>query len=344
MAEKRTVTYESIMKDLKGRKFKPVYLLMGDEPYYIDKIADYIAENAIQPDERDFNQMVLYGLDTTPMQIMDAARALPMMAEYQVIIVREAQLLKGVELLEKYISNPVSSTILVICYKKEAPKSRKGWIGEAEKNGVFFESKKLRERDMPSFVNGYLKSRGADIDQKACAMMVDSIGNDLSRMVSELDKLFISLPEGNTRIVPEFVEQQIGISKDYNFFELRDAIIRKDVLKANRIAKYFDNNPKGDKAESLRSIVPKLFSFFQNLMSAYYCPNKLREEDLAGWLGLSGGWQARDYIDAMRMYNATKTMYIIQKLRNIAAKSNGLDNRSTSDAELMQDLIFFILH
>lgn len=342
MAEKRNVaTYEGIMKDLKNRNFKPVYLLMGDESYYIDKIADYIADNVLQPEERDFNQMILYGLDTTPVQVTDAAHAFPMMAEHQVIIVREAQLMKNIEALEKYMAKPVPSTILVICYKKEAPKSKNGWVGEAEKNGVFFESKKLRDYQLSSFVNSYLKQKGVDIEPKACAMITESIGADLARISSELDKLFITLPKGHTRIVPEFVEEQIGISKDFNVFELRNAIATKDVLKANRIVKYFDKNPK---AGNLHSIVPQLFTFFQNLMSAYYCPNKQRDEDLAAWLGLRSAWAAREYMGALRLYNATKTMYIIQKLRTIAAKSNGLDNRSASEGELMQELIYFILH
>ena len=342
MAENKAgATFDGIMKDLKDRKFKPVYLLAGEEPYYIDKIADYITDNVLQPEERDFNQMVLYGLDTTPVQVMDAAHALPMMAEHQVIIVREAQLMKNIEALEKYLAKPVPSTILVICYKKEAPKSKKGWVGEIAKNGVFFESKKLRDYQLPSFVVSYLKGRGVDIDQKACSMICDSIGADLARITTELDKLFITLPEGETRIVPEFVEKQIGISKDFNVFELRSAIANKDILEANRIVKYFDKNPK---AGNLHSIVPQLFTFFQNLMSAYYCPNRQREEDLAAWLELRGAWATREYIGAMRLYNATKTMYIIQKLRTIAAKSNGLDNRSATEGELMQELIFFILH
>lgn len=342
MAEKRNaITYESIMKDLENRNFKPVYLLMGDESFYIDKITDFIADNVLQPEERDFNQMVLYGLDTTPVQITDAAHALPMMADHQVIIVKEAQLMKNIEALEKYMAKPVPSTILVICYKKEAPKSKKGWIGEAEKNGVLFESKKLRDYQLTSFVNSYLKMKGVDIEPKASAMIAESIGADLARISSELDKLFITLPKGETRISPEIVEKQIGISKDFNVFELKSAIAAKDVLKANRIVKYFDKNPK---AGNLHSVVPQLFAFFQNLMSAYYCPNKHREEDLVAWLGLRGTWAVRDYMTALRLYNATKTMYIIQKLRTIAAKSNGLDNRSASEGELMQELVYFILH
>lgn len=342
MAEKRSgATFESIMKDLQARKFKPVYLLAGDEPYYIDLIADYIADNAIEEEQRDFNQVVVYGLDTTPSQVMDAAHAAPMMAEFQVVIVREAQLLKGIEHLEKYIRNPIPSTILVVCYKKEPPKAKKGWVAEAEKNGVFFESKKMRDYQLPSFITGYLKKKGCEIEQKACLMISEFIGADLGRIVSELDKLFLTLPAGETRIVPEYVEKQIGISKDYNVYELRDALVKKDVLKANRIVNYFDKNPK---AANLHSIVPALFNFFQNLMLAYYCPQKQREEDLAAWLGLRGGWAARDYVVAMKNYTAMKTMAIIQMLRTVAAKSNGLDNRSATEGEIMRELVYFILH
>ena len=172
-------------------------------------------------------------------------------------------------------------------------------------------------------------------------MVAESIGSDLSRITSELDKIFISLPEKQRRITPEIVEEFIGISKDYNIFELRDAIARKDVLKANRIVKYFDKNPKSG---NLHSLVPQLFSFFQNMMAAYYCPNRNREDELAAWLGLRGSWAAREYVSAMRLYNPTKVMYIIQKLRTIAAKSNGLDNKNTTEGELMQALVFFILH
>lgn len=342
MADKRTGTaYQEIMKDLKQRKFKPVYVLAGDEPYYIDLIADYIAENAIEPEQRDFNQVVVYGLDTTPAQVMDAAHAAPMMADYQVVIVREAQLMRGVEQLEKYIRKPVPSTILVVCYKGEAPRAKKGWVAEAEKNGVFFESKKLRDYALPGFITAYLKGKGYEIEQKAALMIAEYIGADLSRVVSELDKMLLTIPKEETRIVPDYVEKQIGISKDYNVFELRDAIIKKDVVKANRIVNYFDKNPK---AGSLHLVVPSLFKFFQNLMLAYYCPQRQREEDLAAWLELRSGWAARDYVMAMRNYNATKTMYIIQKLRIIAAKSNGLDNRSATEGELMRELVYFIMH
>ncbi|MGM9714024.1 MAG: DNA polymerase III subunit delta [Prevotella sp.] len=342
MADKQnTVSYDSIMKELRAGNYRPVYLLAGEEPYYIDKIADYIAENVLKPDQRDFNQTILYGLDTTPSQVMDSAHAAPVMAGHQVIIVREAQLMRGIEQMEKYLRRPIPSTILVLCYKKEPPKSRKGWAAEADKNGIFFESRKLRESNLAPFVVGYLKQKGVDIDPKASAMICDSIGADLSRIVTELDKLLLSMPERERRIVPEFVEQQIGISKDYNVFELRDAIVRKDVMKANRIAKYFDSNPK---AANLHMIVPQLFSFFQNMMIAWYCPHRTDERELSQWLDLRGVWQAREYIAAMSRYNAVKVMHIIRKLRTVAAKSNGLDSRNATEGELLQELIYFILH
>lgn len=334
-------TFEGIMKDLRARKFKPVYFLVGNEPYYIDLITDYIADNAIEAEQRDFNQIVMYGLDTTPVRVMDAAHAVPMMAEYQVVIVKEAQMMKGIEKLEKYVRNPIASTILVVCYKDDAPKAKKGLFAEAQKNAVYFESNKLRDYKLPDFITSYLKGKGCEIEQKAVAMISESIGNDLSRIVSELDKLFLTLPKGEHRIIPEYVERQIGISKEYNVYELRDAIIKKDVVKANRIVNYFDKNPK---AGNLHSIVQSLFVFFQNLMLAFYCPQKQKEEDLAAWLGLHSGWAARDYVLAMKRYNAQKTLYIIRMLRTTIAKGNGLDNRSATDIELMRELMFFILH
>lgn len=342
MAEKRTsATYESIVKDLREQKLAPIYLLMGDEPYFIDRLTELISEAALKPEERDFNQIVLYGLDTNPVQVTDAALTAPMMAQRQVIVVREAQLMKGIEQLEKYMKRPSPATVLVICYKKEAPRSRKGWIAEAEKNGVLFESTKLRENALPGFISAYAKSKGKDIEPKASSMIAESVGADLSRLTCEIDKLLITLTSSESRITAEKVEEQIGISKDFNTFELRDAVVRKDVMKCNRIMKYFDNNPK---AGNLHSVIPVLFPFFQNLMAAYYSPDRNNENALATFLGLRGGWAAREYISAMRLYPPMKVMQIIQKLRNTAAKSNGLDNKSATDGELMQELLFFILH
>lgn len=336
------VTYESVMHDLKARDFKPIYYLMGDESYYIDKISDWIAENVLQPEEKDFNQTVLFGSDVNASQIVDAAKRYPMMSEYQVIIVKEAQNVKNVEPIEKYLKAPMSSTILVMCHKNGTIDGRKReYVKAIQQAGVLFESKKLRERDLPSFIEQYLKGREASIDPKSTQMIADAIGADLSRLTGELDKVLLSLPESDRRVTPQVIEDQIGVSKDYNAFEFRDAIVNRNILKANQIIKYFDENPK---AGGLYALLPMMFSYFQNLMLSYYCPQKGSQEALAQWLDMKSPWGARDYITGMRNYSGMKVMQIISKIREIDAKSKGLDNPNTAPGELMKELIFFTLH
>ncbi len=337
-----TATYTSIMGDLKARKFAPVYYLMGEEGYYIDRIADYIAENALQPEERDFNQTILFGADVTASAIADAARRYPMMAEHQVVIVKEAQNIKQTDALEKYMKQPLKTTILVICHKNGKIDGRKReYVKAIQTAGVMFESPKLRDRDLPPFIENYLKERNVAIDNKSTQLIADAIGADLSRLASELDKLLVALPPTDRRVTPQVVEDQIGISKDFNGFELRDAIVNRNVFKANQIINYFDKNPK---AGSIYAFLPLLFNYFQNLMLAHYCPQKSSQEAVARWLELRSPWAAKDYMTGMRNYTATKTMMIISKLREMDAKSKGLDNPNTPPGELMKELIFYILH
>ena len=342
MAEAKNASFESIMSDLEAGKYAPVYYLMGDEPYYIDKIADYIAEHALQPEERDFNQTILFGSDVNASQIADLARRYPMMAERQVVIVKEAQNIKNTEALEHYFSNPMASTILVMCHKNGKVDGRKsGYVKAIKSAGVLFESAKLRDRDLPGFIENYLKARQVKIDAKSVQMIAENIGADLSRLVGELDKVIISLPEENRVVTPQTVEDQIGVSKEFNGFELRDAIVRRDVYKANQIIKYFDENPK---AGSIYSFLPLLFNYFQNLMIAFYAPNNKSQEAVAEWLELRNAWGAKDYMTGMRNYSGMKVMQIISKIREIDAKSKGLDNPNTPAGELMKELIFYILH
>ena len=341
-AEQKTYTYEGIMSDLKAGRYEPVYYLMGDESYYIDKISDYIAEHALQPEERDFNQTVMFGSDVTAAQVADAARRYPMMAERQVIIVKEAQNLKQTDQLEKYFKTPVKSTVLVLCHKNGSIDGRKReYVKTIKAAGVLFESKKLRDRDLPPFIEKYLKQREVSIDQKSTQLIADSIGADLSRLTSELDKVILALPATDRRVTPQVVEDQIGVSKDFNAFELRDAIVNRQVFKANQIIKYFDENPK---AGSIYSFLPMLFNYFQNLMIAYYAPNNKSQESVAEWLELRSPWAAKDYMTGMRNYSGVKVMQIISKIREIDAKSKGLDNPNTPPGELMKELIFYILH
>ena len=341
MPAKQGVTFQSIMQDLKNRNFAPFYLLMGDESYYIDSISDYIASHVLSPEESDFNQTICFGSDVTAVQVADMARRYPMMAEYQVIIVKEAQNIRSLEALEKYLKNPVKSTILVWCHKNGKIDARKKVLGVAQSVGVVFESKKLRDYQLPDFIQNYLKPKKISIDPKSCQMIADYISADLSRIVSELDKILIYLPEDDRRITPEVVEKEVGVSKDFNAFELRNAIVSKDVFKANQIIKYFDNNPK---AGSLYSFLPLLFSFFQNLMIVHYTPNKSSEQDIARALDLKSAWGSKDFITGLRNYSARKMMEIISKIREVDGKSKGLDNPNTGAGELMKELIFFILH
>jgi len=342
MAEAKNVTYSSIMKELQSGQYRPVYYLMGEESYYIDKICDYIAEHALQPEERDFDQTIMFGSDVSASQIADAARRYPMMAERQVVIVKEAQNLKNTDALEKYMKQPLQSTVLVICHKNGKIDGRKReYVKAVQQAGILFESQKLKERDLPTFIENYVKQKNAAIDPKSTQLIADAIGADLSRLVGELEKVLLGLPEDNKRITPQVVEDRIGVSKDFNGFELRDAIVNKNVFKANQIVKYFEKNPK---AGSIYSFLPMLFNYFQNLMLAYYCPEKASQERVAEWLELRSPWAAKDYMTGMRNFTAMKTMQIISKLREIDAKSKGLDNPNTPPEELVKELIFFILH
>ena len=337
MAAKQT--FDTIMGDLKARKFKPIYILMGEEPYYIDKVADFLEENVLRPEERDFNQTVVYGMETNAAQVVDMARRFPMMAEYQVVIVKEAQNIKNWDKLDSYLEKPLASTVLVICYKHGTIDARKKFMSKAAAVGVVFKSEKLRENAVPTFIEEYVRSKGGSIDNKAKLMIADFIGNDLARVTSEIDKAMISMTEGEKMVTPDVVEQKIGISKEYNMFELRDALINKDALKANRIVKYLDNNPK---TASLYSFLPGLFSFFQNLMVAHYTDKSDRGVMQA--LGFKSEWAVRDYMKALRSFNAYKTMQIIHQIRLTDAKSKGIDNPNTSPGDLLKELVFFILH
>lgn len=343
MAEKKVgVTYDAVLNDLKARNYAPIYILMGDESFYIDKLADFIIDNVLPPEERDFNQHVVFGSDVTTAQLVDMARQYPVMpAQYNVIVVKEAQNLSSWDVVEKYLDRLVKTTILVFCYKNGTIDRRKKIVAKAESVGVVFESKKKKDYELPTFVKTYLKQHQTAIDDKSAAMIAEHIGADLSRLVSELDKVLLSLPADNRVVTPEIVERQIGVSKDFNVFELRNAIVNKDVFKANQIVNYFDKNPK---AGSVYSFLPMLFNYFQNLIIAYYAPNRNDDKSVAAFLELKSVWGVKDYMVGMRNFSASKTLQIIFKMREIDAKSKGLDNPNTPQNELVKELIFFILH
>lgn len=337
---KQEYTYEGIIRELQAKQYRPVYYLMGDEAFYIDKIADYIIDNVLTDTEKEFNQTILYGADVDAATIINAAKRYPMMSEYQVIVVKEAQAVHNMEELVFYLQKPLQSTILVLCHKHGSLDKRKKLAAEIEKVGVLYESKKLKEAQLPAFIAAYIKQKGFDIDQKATAMLAEFVGTDLSRLVGEMEKLIITSSENSTKITPEQIEKNIGISKDYNNFELRSALVEKDVLKANKIVKYFEENPKTNPIQMTLSL---LFGFYSNLMMAYYAPEK-SEQGIAAFLGLKSSWQAREYMAAMRKYSGIKTMQIISEIRTTDAKSKGVENSSLSDGDLLRELVFKILH
>ena len=336
----KETTYEEIARDLKNRVYKPVYYLMGEESYYIDRISDYIAQTVLTEEEREFNQTILYGVDTDVASIINAAKRYPMMSEYQVVIVKEAQNVKKIEELSYYLQKPLMSTILVICHKNGVLDKRKKLAAEISKIGVLFESKKMKDAQLPGFIASYLKRKQVDIAPKASEMMAEFVGTDLNRMAGELDKLIITLPAGSRRITPEQIERNIGVSKDNNNFELRNALLTRDVLKANKIIKYFEENPKTNPIQSTLSV---LFGFFSNLMLAYYAPDKT-EQGIANQLSLQPTWKAKEYMAAMRVYSGVKCMQIIGEIRYCDARSKGVDNASISDGDLLRELVYNILH
>ena len=336
----KETTYEEIARDLKNRIYKPVYYLMGEESYYIDRISEYIAQTVLNENEKEFNQTILYGADTDIATIINAAKRYPMMSKYQVVIVKEAQGVKNIDELSYYLQKPLESTILVLCHKHGVLDRRKKLAAEIEKVGVLFESKKIKDTQLAGFITSYLKRKSIEIEPKASEMMAEFVGTDLSRMAGELEKLIITLPKGQKRITPEQIEQNIGISKDYNNYELRNALIIKDVFKANQIIKYFEENPKTNPLQMTLSV---LFNFFSNLMLAYYAPEK-SEQGIAAQLGLKSPWQSKDYLAAMRKYSGVKVMQIIGEIRYCDAKSKGVGNSSLRDGELLRELVYKILH
>lgn len=343
------ITYRSILVDLKKGNFKPIYYLMGDESFFIDSISDYIRDNVLRSEEeRNFNQIVVYGSDISMNEVVQRAKAYPMGAERQVIIVKEAQNLikesssnlSATDILADYLHNPQKSTILVFCHKNGTLDKRKKVVAEIEKVGVLFESKKIKEDSLPVFIEEFLSEYKLSIERKAESMIIESIGSDLCRMNGELNKIVIALPSGVNEITPEFVEKHIGISKDFNIFEFKDALINKNILKANQIAAYYESNPK---AYPMQLVTAAIFPYFANLMLAFYSSDKT-EKGIADQIGLKNTWGVKDYITGMRNYSALQTMNIISLIRKYDAKSKGVDSTSNADEGLLRELLFQILH
>lgn len=338
--KKTALSYETILRDVKAGNFKPVYYLMGAESYYIDRVADYIVDVLLKPEERDFNLITLFGSETTIDAVIDTAKGFPMGAQRLVVLVKEAQNIKDMDRLDFYLRQPQASTVLIFCHKNGTLDRRKKVVAQIERVGVLYESAKLRDYQLPNFITSYLKRKGVGIDGDALSMIAQHVGPDLNRMAGELDKICIALPEGQRSIDRGLVADNIGISREFNIFELQDAFSAKDAQRVMQIANYFDKNPK---ANPIQMVLPSLFRYFSNIMLAYYSPGKT-EQSIAEWLGLSA-WQVRkNVMPAMSRYSGIKVMNILSEIRRTDARSKGIGNPATSDGDLMRELFFYILH
>lgn len=339
--EKADILLKRIIDAVKQQQFSPIYLLMGDESYYIDRLSDFITANALKDEERDFNQTIIYCTrETSVADIMLAARRYPMMANRQLVIVKEAQNLLKLDELCSYVANPQSTTILVICYKNGSIDKRKKIVSAIEKAGTVFESKKLRDGMLPDFIKQYLRRRQTTIDDDACLLLAESVGADLNRLAGEMDKLIISLPQGQNRVNKDLVFSNIGVSKEYNSWALRTAVAEKNVLQANKILLHLDPTDRNNQPVV---IVAMLFNFFAVIMQAYYSPDR-SEAGLMRHLELRQPWQLREYLTAMKHYTAMKTMLIIGKIRETDARLKGIEKGSATDLDVLRELLFFIFH
>jgi DNA polymerase-3 subunit delta len=334
-------TFEEICRDITAGKFAPVYVLMGEEPYFIDYIENLLVRNVLNETERDFNLMIFYGADSNAMEIINTARRFPMMAERQLVIIKEAQELTKIELLSHYLKTPMPSTVLAICHKYKKIDGRKSILTEAKKNGVVFESKKIYDNKLAGFIVSFMKQHSMDIDGKSAQMLADYIGNDIGRLAKEAEKLNIVL-DGNRpkRITPELIETNIGISKDYNSYELVNAVASKDILRANRIADYFDKNRK---VNPIQSVLSTLFNYFVNLMICFYSKDK-SERGILQALNLQWSFQAKDYLLGLRHYTAVKVFDIIHEIRIADAESKGFENSSATSGDIYKVLLYKIMH
>lgn len=335
---------KKIMADLKARKFAPVYFLQGEETYYIDLIADYIEANALSEAEKGFNQVIVYGKDATMATILTHARRFPMMAERQVVIVKEAQDIQdlnkegGARLLLDYILKPSPTTVLVFCHKHKTLDRRRELGKKIDQYTVSLNTKKLYDNQLPAFVAALAEEKKIPMDDQAVAALCEFVGNDLHRLANEMEKLAIALPAGG-RITADQVMNHVGVSKEYNVFELQKAIIRRDTLLANKIVNFFASNTRKN---PIIPVVAYLYSFFSKLLIASQAPDK-SDKGLVSALKISP-YAARDYTAALKQYSTGQIIHIISHIREADLKLKGVNSGSATEGEVFRELIFRVMH
>ncbi len=336
-------TFENIIDNIKKKIYNPVYFLTGDEPYFIDKISKLIEKSVLSDDEKEFNQAIVYGRDVTTDQILALAKEYPVFSNHRVVIVREAQDLKQIEkdeLLKGYLRKPVKSTILVFDYKYKKVDGRTEFAKLIEQAGVFFQAKKIWDNQVPTWIETQVNSQGLRLSQNARMLLAESLGNDLSKIENEINKLIINLPKGS-EVTPDIIEQNIGISKEYNVFELQRALGEKNIEKCNRIVNYFGANPKENPAVMVTVI---LYTYFRKIFLYHFLSDK-SDRNVAAQLGISPAPNiVREYKLAAEKYHPKKLRLVFSILREYDRKAKGVESATIEDGELLQEMVFKILH
>ena len=344
--------FDKIISDLKNKVYHPVYFLMGEEPYFIDAVSDHIEKNVLGEAEKEFNQTVVYGGETNSMAVISAAKRYPMMSNYQVVIVKEAQNMRNLtpspktegndskkSPFELYLENPQKTTILVFCHKYKTIDMRTTFAKSLSKHAVVLKSDKMYDNKVPIWVENLIRSKGYSIEPRATQLLTEFLGNDLNKIAMEVEKLMINLPP-QTQITTDHIQQYIGISKEYNNFELQAAIGKRDALKANRIINYFSSNPKDN---PLVMTIALLAGYFSKVLMYHYLPDKSQNNNVASALKVNPFF-VKDYTLAAGNYPPQKTMDVISLLRQYDLRSKGFDGNSTDEGELLKELVFRIIH
>lgn len=331
--------FEELLTDLKNKIFKPIYLLHGEEEYFIDIISDFIEDNILDEADKEFNQTILYGKDVNAGIIIDTARRYPMMSNYQVVIVKEAQVLLDIEELKDYALKPVESTILVLCHKHKSYDTRRKFGNAVKKNGVIFKSDRMYDNKLPAWINSQVASEGYSITPEASRLLTASLGSDLKKIRMELEKLFISI-EKNAIINEDLIEENIGISKEFNIFELQKALGEGDVYKANLIVKHFGANTK---TNPFVVTITLLHQFFTKILIFHKVKDKSKDNAVAAELSVNPFF-VKDYRKAARRFTLPKTIKAISLMREYDMKFKGVNNASAKEGELLKELVFKLLH
>lgn len=328
--------YQDIIKDWKQQKFRPLYWLEGEEDFFIDQVVDYAEHKLLSEADKGFNLTVLYGKDTDWATVVNACRRYPMFAERQVVILKEAQSMRDLLKLEAYIEQPLESTVFVVAHKQGKIDGRSKMAKLVKDKGVILSTKKLYDNQLPSWAEAYVKSQGLAISEKACILLADHIGNDLSRIANEIDKLLVNLPQGK-KIDENDIEKYVGISKEYNVFELQNALGQQDMPKVMRIIRYFSANPK---AAPIQMVIPALYNYFSKINLLFGV--KGGEKEMASALGVHPFF-LKDYTAAARKFGPGGTERAILLLHQYNLRSIGINDSGNEDGELMKEMVFRML-